>query len=139
MPECEGDLRPPGNPDAKFAPPCGVEGGAFLAQALAIVKGLDTVIDVLGPNVEDTTEILRAMGAGRYRHHGLSLGLWNPSMGACVLDVLRECLREAYTDEVHRAWIEFWDAAARDVHAGVVRFEMMQERRRRRGIGAQSA
>merc|ERR1712176_337041 len=93
--------------------------------------GLDTVVELLGPHIDDIAEVLREIGKSQYHYYGDSMTLWNPLMRECILEVMQENLGEDYTIEVNAAWTEFLGEVAKDVRSGEMRFKMVQETKHR--------
>merc|ERR1712157_679996 len=115
----------------KNSPP-GIESDKLLlAHARAIVNGLDTVVELLGPLIDDISEILREIGKSQYHDYGDSMALWNPLMRECVLEVIQETLKDDYTHELKVAWTDFLGEVAKDIHSGEIRLKMIQETRHR--------
>ena len=88
-------------------------------HAVAFIQMLDTVIEMLGPNIDLVTEMLGDLGA-KHKKYGVHPKLFD-RMGTCLLTVLEELLGHQFDDATREAWQETYAKMSQDMALGYAR------------------
>mmetsp|Transcript_10853 Transcript_10853/g.30022 ORF Transcript_10853/g.30022 Transcript_10853/m.30022 type:complete len:197 (+) Transcript_10853:280-870(+) len=87
----------------------------FLSQSSLYVKLLDTVMDMLGPDIDMLTDILEELGEKHWKMYGVCHEMYGP-MGEALLETLQEKLgEEKFTREISSVWLDVWVDLAGDM------------------------
>ena len=85
-----------------------------LIHAKRMIDMIDAALDMLGPDAELLTEILRELGS-RHARYGVKPQFF-PFMGEALIEALEDTLgKETWTDEVEAAWTTVYDELSHDM------------------------
>jgi hypothetical protein len=73
-------------------------------HAKYFIQMIERAIGLLGPDIELLTDILLQLGK-KHSTFGVKQSHFLP-MGTALLDMLKELLKDKYTDEIKDAWVE---------------------------------
>ena len=85
----------------------------FIMHAKKFVMMLNSAVDMLGPNVDILTDMLKEMG----KKHAVKYHVkkeYFPPMGIALLEALRDTDKE-FTKEIEASWAEVYNAISRDM------------------------
>jgi hypothetical protein len=100
----------------------------FLAQSSLYVKLLDTVVDMLGPDIEMLSEILEEMGEKHYKIYGVSHEMYLP-MGEALYETFQEKLGDEFTPDMLDVWRDVWAELSGDMSRRELQ-ELAEQRKR---------
>merc|ERR1712183_915668 len=89
----------------------------FTFHARRFIKMLDTVIDMLGPDLETATDILYDLGRIHCEKYGVKADYFAP-LGIAIIDTVKEVLMETkhpLTKETEDCWKEVYNCIATDM------------------------
>jgi hemoglobin-like flavoprotein len=86
----------------------------FQQHASLLIEMLDTALNLLGPDIELLTEMVKDLGV-KHRKFGVKPEFF-PIFGTCLINTLEECLgKEAFTRSTREAWQETYDELSGDM------------------------
>jgi hemoglobin-like flavoprotein len=86
----------------------------FQHHASLFFEMLDTSLNLLGPDIDLLTEIMKDLGV-KHRKFGVKPEFF-PIFGACLIDTLEECIgKKSFTRSTREAWQETYDALSGDM------------------------
>jgi hemoglobin-like flavoprotein len=86
----------------------GMQKMAVLIHGHRIVHMLDSVLSMLGPDMDTVEEILTQLGE-RHRRYGVKAE-YIPLLGQAIRESLKEVIGSEWTDSVHTSWVAVYEA-----------------------------
>merc|ERR1712224_339071 len=100
-----------------------MRGARFAAHSKRFIKMLDTVIDMLGPDLDTAADILFELGTAHHQKYGVKVEYF-PPMGIAWLESIKETLaheRQPFPKETEDCWKEVYTAITTDMTIAIQR------------------
>jgi len=85
----------------------------FVAHAAYLLEMFHAALNMLGPDIELLTEIMKELGTNHIRY-GVKPEMF-PAMGEALIEMLEEMLGAAFTEKMCVSWVEIYDALSSDL------------------------
>ena len=107
----------------------------FKVQAGLYIKLLDTVVDMLGPDLAMLEEILVELGEKHYKTYGVTHDMYAP-MGEALMETFEEHLKDDFTPDAKSVWLAVWKDLSDDMTMKELQELNVQKRRNSAKIAA---
>merc|ERR1712224_774530 len=100
-----------------------MRGAKFSRHSKRFVKMLDTVIGMLGPDLDTAADILLELGRAHHHKYGVKVEYF-PPMGIALLESIRETLaheRIPFPKETEDCWKDVYTAITTDMTIAIQR------------------
>lgn len=85
----------------------------FITHASYLIEMIDTALNMLGPDIELLTEILYDLGK-KHVKYGVKPTMF-PIMGTCLIEVLKEVLKDDFTPSIEKSWLITYKSLSDDM------------------------